>query len=118
MIYKARKEGWATVDATTSIMVIHQSHDYSHLPGGQPHYRLPETYENIRLAGWREMTRFTLLDANRCLVNGQLRRPAWSGERLIRWLESFPLLIFNNYRLAARIAYVVRRVRIKLGFEK
>jgi hypothetical protein len=118
MIYKARKEGWATVDATTSIMVIHQSHDYSHLPGGQPHYRLPETYENIRLAGGREMTRFTLLDANRCLVNGQLRRPAWSGERLIRWLESFPLLIFNNYRLAARIAYVVRRVRIKLGFEK
>jgi hypothetical protein len=118
MIYKARKEGWPTVDASASIFIIHQNHDYSHLPGGQPHYRLPETYENIRLAGGREVTRFTLLDANRKLVNGRLRRPGWSGERFVRWLETFPLLWFNNYWLASRIAYVVRRVRIKLGLEK
>jgi hypothetical protein len=118
MIYKARKEGWLTVDATSSIFVIHQNHDYSHLPGGQPHYRLPETYENIRLAGGREITRFTLLDTNPKLVDGRLRRPGWSGERLVRWLETFPLLVFNNYWLASRIAYVIRRVRIKLGLEK
>jgi len=118
MIYKARKEGWAMVNATDSIIVIHQNHDYSHLPGGQPHYRLPETYENIRLAGGREMTRFTLLDTNRRLVNGQLRRPIWSWARFIRWLETFPLLAFNNYWLAEHIAYVIRFVRIKLGMEK
>jgi hypothetical protein len=118
MIYKARKEGWPTVDASASIFIIHQNHDYGHLPGGQPHYRLPETYENIRLAGGREMTRFTLLDTNRKLVNGRLRRPGWNGERFVRWLETFPLLWFNNYWLASRIAYVVRRVRIKLGLEK
>jgi hypothetical protein len=118
MIYKARREGWATVDATASIMVIHQNHDYSHLPGGQPHYRLPETYENIRLAGGREMTRFTLLDTNRYLVNGRLRRPSWSWSRFIRSLETFPLLALNNYRLAERVAYAIRRTRIKLGLEK
>ena len=118
MIYKARKEGWATVDATSSIMIIHQNHDYSHLPGGQPHYRLPETYENIRLAGGREMTRFTLLDANRRLVDGQLHRPAWAWARFVRWLETFPLLALDNYWLAERIAYVVRRVRNNLGMEK
>jgi hypothetical protein len=118
MIYKARKEGLATVDATASIFIVHQNHDYSHLPGGQPHYRLPETYENIRLAGGREVTRFTLLDTNQQLVNGRLRRQAWSGERFIRWLETFPLLVFNNYWLASRIAYVIRRIRIKLGLEK
>jgi hypothetical protein len=118
MIYKARKEGWATVDATSSIMIIHQNHDYGHLPGGQPHYKLPETYENIRLAGGREVTRFTLLDTNRKLVGGRLRRPAWSGERFIRWLETFSLLAFNNYWLASRIAYVIRWVRIMLGVEK
>jgi hypothetical protein len=117
MIYKARKEGWATVDATDSIMIVHQNHDYGHLPGGQPHYRLPETYENIRLAGGREMTRFTLLDTNRKLVDCRLRRPGWSGERFVRWLETFPLLWFDSYWLASRIAYVVRRVRIKLGLE-
>ena len=118
MIYKSRKEGWATVDATSSIMIIHQNQDYSHLPGGQPHYKLPETYENIRLAGGREVTRFTLLDTNRTLVDGRLRRPGWSGERFIRWLEAFPLLMFDHYWLASRIAYVVRRIRIKLGLEK
>ncbi len=118
MIYKSRKEGWATVDATASIMIVHQNHDYGHLPGGQPHYKLPETYENIRLAGGREVTRFTLLDTNRNLVDGRLRRPGWSGERFIRWLETFPLLTFNNYWLASRIAYVVRRLRIKFGLEQ
>jgi hypothetical protein len=118
MIYKARKEGWATVDATSSIMIVHQSHDYSHLPGGQPHYKLPETYENIRLAGGREVTRFTLLDTNRQLVNNNLQRPAWSGDRFIRWLETFPLLAFNNHWLASRIAYAVRKIRIGLGVDK
>jgi hypothetical protein len=117
MIYKSRKEGWATVDATASIMIVHQNHDYKHLPGGQPHYRLPETYENIRLAGGREVTRFTLLDTNRKLIDGRLRRPGWSGERFLRWLETFPLLVFNNYRLASRIAYVIRKVRLMLGVE-
>jgi hypothetical protein len=118
MIYKARKEGWATVDATDSIMIVHQNHDYSHLPGGQPHYKLPETYENIRLAGGREITRFTLLDTDRKLVDGRLQHPRWSGERFVRWLETFPLLVLNNYWLASRIAYVIRRIRIQLGLEK
>lgn len=118
MIYKSCKEGWPTVDATASIFIIHQNHDYGHLPGGQPHYRLPETYENIRLAGGREMTRFTLLDTNRKLVDSRLERTRWSGERFVRWLETFPLLMFDNYWLASRIAYVIRRVRIMLGVEK
>jgi hypothetical protein len=118
MIYKARKEGWVTVDATTSIMIIHQNHDYSHLPGGQPHYKLPETHENIRLASGREVTRFTLLDTNRQLVNGRLQSPSWSWERFIRWLETFPLLAFNNYWMSSRIAYVIRRVRLAFGLEK
>jgi hypothetical protein len=38
MIYKARKEKWAVIDCTPSIMIIHQNHDYSHLPNGKPHY--------------------------------------------------------------------------------
>jgi len=41
MIYSGRRNGWPVVDGTPSIMIIHQSHDYSHLPGGQPHYRHP-----------------------------------------------------------------------------
>jgi hypothetical protein len=118
MIYKARKEGWPAVDATPSIMIIHQNHDYSHLPGGQPHYKLPETYENIRLAGGREVTRFTLLDTNKILVKGQLRRPGSSWARIIRSFEIFPLLSLNNYWLAERVAYVIRLIRHKFGKEQ
>ena len=46
-IYKSRFEGWPVIDSTHDITVIHQNHDYRHLPGGQPHYRLPETNENV-----------------------------------------------------------------------
>ncbi len=42
MIYKARKEKWAVIDCTPSVMIVHQNHDYSHLPGGKPHYDPPE----------------------------------------------------------------------------
>ena len=90
MIYEARKQGWVTVDATDSVMIIHQNHDYSHLPGGQPHYRLPETYENIRLAGGKR-TIFELPDASHRLVKGRLstnQHPgSTSGARLrfSRW---------------------------------
>lgn len=50
MIYEARQRGWKTIDATESIQIIHQDHDYSHLPDGKPHYNHPETDENVRLA--------------------------------------------------------------------
>ena len=71
MIYEARRRGWACVDATGSIQIIHQDHDYSHLPQGQAHYRLPETFENVRLAGGRR-TIFTLIDTDCRLVNGRI----------------------------------------------
>src|SRR5258707_13898162 len=51
MIYKARTEKWSVIDCTPSVMIVHQNHDYSHLPGGKPHYEHPDTNENIRLAG-------------------------------------------------------------------
>ena len=63
MIYHARTQRMPVVDATSAITVIHQDHDYSHLPNGQPHYRLPESSENLRLAGGRR-TVFTLMDAD------------------------------------------------------
>ena len=51
MICNAREHRWRVIDATPSVMIVHQNHDYGHLPGGLPHYTVPETDENIRLAG-------------------------------------------------------------------
>jgi hypothetical protein len=33
MIYHARQQGWLVVDASQSVLAIHQNHDYRHLPG-------------------------------------------------------------------------------------
>lgn len=94
MIYKARKEGWAVIDCTPSIMIVHQNHDYSHLPDGKPHYEHPETNENIRLAGGQANIRYTILDSTYQLVGGKLSRPKMTSLRFMRKLELFLRAIF------------------------
>jgi hypothetical protein len=94
MIYKARKEGWLVIDCTPSIMVVHQNHDYSHLPEGKPHYEHPETNENIRLAGGQANIRYTILDSTHQLSNGKLSRPKMTSARFTRKLELFLRAIF------------------------
>jgi hypothetical protein len=94
MIYKARKEGWTVIDCTPSVMIVHQNHDYSHLPGGRPHYEHPDTNENIRLAGGQANVRYTILDATHQLVDGKLTRPKMTSLRFTRKLELFLRVIF------------------------
>lgn len=98
MIYAGRSRGWPVVDATPSIMIIHQNHDYSHLPGGQPHYKLPETFENIRLAGGKRVI-FELRDVDRRLVDGQLKPLPFSWPRFWREAEIYPLVKLHSYSL-------------------
>jgi hypothetical protein len=87
MIYKACKEKWPVIDCTPSVMIVHQSHDYSHLPGGKPHYEHPDTNENIRLAGGPAAIRYTVLDSTHQLVGGKLVRPKLSSARFLRGVE-------------------------------
>lgn len=95
MIYKARHEGWAVIDCTPSVMIVHQNHDYSHLPGGKPHYEHPDTNENIRLAGGQANVRYTILDATHQLAaGGKLTRPKLTSPRLTRKLELFLRAVF------------------------
>ena len=87
MICKARAEKWPVIDCTASMMIVHQNHDYRHLPGGQSHYNLPETRENIRLAGGDAAVRYTLLDVTHRLAGGRLAAPRWSSARFTRLVE-------------------------------
>ncbi len=105
MIYHARLNHWPVIDATASLTVVHQEHDYSHLPGGRPHYQLPESFENIRLAGGRR-TIFTLLDADHTIVSGRVQPIPMRGRRFWRRLENYPLLHWNSYPLA-ELAFAV-----------
>ena len=94
MIYKARTEKWSVIDCTPSVMIVHQNHDYSHLPGGKPHYEHPDTNENIRLAGGQANIRYTILDSTHQLEDGKLTRPKMTSLRFTRKLELFLRTIF------------------------
>ena len=94
MIYKARSEKWPVIDCTPSVMIVHQNHDYSHLPGGKPHYEHPDTNENIRLAGGQAAVRYTILDSTHILVDGKLARPKMTSLRFTRNFELFLRSIF------------------------
>lgn len=109
MIYHARKLRFPAIDATQDITIIHQSHDYSHLPGGKPHYKHPETDENIRLAGGRPMTRFTVLDTDYCLENGKILPQKLNAARLWRRIESWPLLVLGSTKLSNALWRLRRR---------
>ena len=94
MIYQARMQNWPVIDCTPSVMIIHQNHDYSHLPGGKPHYNHPDTDVNIRLAGGQAHIRYTILDATHQLADGKLIRPKMTSLRFARRFELFLRSIF------------------------
>ncbi len=98
MIYWARKQHWALVDTTKAIRVIHQNHDYSHLPGGARHYRLPETGDNIKLAGGRR-TIFRLTDAVFDFDGRKLKRKPLTWKKFWREVEIFPLVSLHSRSL-------------------
>ncbi len=97
MIFKGRSMRIPVVDATAAITVVHQGHDYSHLEGGVPHYRLEESQANVQLGGGPE-TVFTLADAT-WRLNGQgLERIPWPQGGLLRWGESTLVSRFASRR--------------------
>lgn len=63
MIFDGRRRRIPVIDASEAITVVHQNHDYAHLPSGASHHRHPESARNVRLAGGREVV-FRLEDAD------------------------------------------------------
>lgn len=103
MIYQARMEKLPTIDATDSIFVIHQRHDYSHLPNGQRHYRLPETDENVRLAGGKRVI-FHLEDCDHRLIDGKVIGYKRTWPKFKREIETWPLRVLRS-KLLAEVFY-------------
>ncbi len=86
MIYHAQQQGWPVIDATPSITVIHQAHDYSHLPEGRPHYDLEESQRNVSLGGGFAKA-FDLLDVEREFFEGKIRIVPFALPRFFRKME-------------------------------
>jgi hypothetical protein len=117
MIYKARQESWPVIDCTPSVMIVHQNHDYRHLPGGESHYTHPETDVNIRLAGGPAAVRYTILDATHCLKERKLVRPAFTRLHFWRKVELFLRKVFA-FLPESIIENVVRPKRWKKRMQK
>jgi hypothetical protein len=117
MIYKAHKEKWPVIDGTPSMTIIHQNHDYGHLPDSKPHYTLPETNENIRLAGGEAAIRYTILDSTYSLRDGKLVRPDMSYLRFMRGVELVLRAVFF-FLPAEMLENVARPKRWKKKIQK
>jgi hypothetical protein len=101
MIYHARRRRWPVVDASPAVTVIHQDHDYAHLPGGRPHYRHPESDRNLELAGGRPAI-FTLADSDWVDDERGLRRRPLRLRDLPRRIEAGIYLALGPGRAARR----------------
>ena len=121
MLFKSRFEGWPLIDASDAITAVHQDHDYSHLAGGQPHYRLPETKQNVTLAGG-DCTIFTLQDATHQLSNQVIRPVRSSWTRFRRELEILPLTKWHSIRFGQLFFYLFHPAKgienMKAGIKK
>ena len=117
MIYESRCQGWKVVDCSKAIRVIHQKHDYYHLPGGQAHYHLPETATNIRLAGGKRHI-FMLQDANFIVKEGRLQRVNWTGKHFLREIEVFPLVKLHSETLGNLVFSLFHPYRAYAEYKK
>lgn len=108
MIYHARQQGWPTIDATHDVMAVHQDHDYSHLPGGKPHYDTNESEWNTALAGGKKNMYITL-DSDKELINGMIHPAKPNLARIARRLE---LWIYpSEGKVSSTRRFFIRRLR-------
>jgi hypothetical protein len=92
MVYHARTNFGMAVDASPDVLVVHQNHDYSHLPGNKPPYGSEVAKSNLAKAGGRKCV-YNILDTNRELVRGRICIPQL---RLVRLLRQMERLLINN----------------------
>ena len=115
MIYQALRQRLAVVDATPSLMIVHQNHDYNHLPEGKPHYDHAESRKNEALAGGSGNL-FMVLDSDKQLIDGRVRSPRWTLIRLLRWAEVSLSPSEDQYsRFQKSLARRLRRLRRRIS---
>src|ERR1043166_462028 len=100
LIYGARAFGVPVVDAKNELTVLHQAHDYLHIPANAIDVlEGPEAKRNLQLAGgWKHI--FTLNDATHILRDGKPTL-AIGVKHLQRRLTTIPTL-YASRKLAAR----------------
>jgi hypothetical protein len=115
MVYHARTTFGAAIDASRDVMVVHQNHDYSHLPGNKPPYGSEVAKSNLAKAGGRKCV-YNVLDTNRELFHGHIRRPQIRLVRILRRLERLFITDTGKgwrWELSLRLQQMQRSLAIK-----
>ncbi|MFV1950113.1 MAG: hypothetical protein ACC633_09340 [Anaerolineales bacterium] len=88
MIYHGMQQIWPVIDVTPALIVIHQNHDYSHLPDGKPHFDLDESIHNVNLGGGYTKS-YDLLDVKWEFKDGRIGKVQLTLSHLLRKIERF-----------------------------
>ncbi len=112
MIYQGLQKNWSVIDASESLFVAHQNHDYAHLPDGLPHYNLEETKINAALGGGMQ-NMYLVLDASHEIVNGKVRRARITPARFLRRLER---LVYSPEQQGIRWSITLRLRRLRSNY--
>ncbi len=118
-LYHARARRAALVDATQSVMAVHQNHDYSHYPTGKPGiHKGPEAQRNKELAGGLDRY-FSLRDATHQLTPDGLKRftDSWHVRRWFLTLPNLHPCWGLPVRVLLKTIALTHPLRAKLGMK-
>lgn len=116
LIFRARSQRAAVVDATGAVVAVHQNHDHGHIPVTKDLWSSPEGQRNRELVG-DPFNVFTIDDATHLLRDGRLH-PALSRAYLRRRFVVAAHLRprwGSLLRLALKIADMTYPARSRLG---
>ncbi len=91
LLYYTRLRNIPLIDATESVMVVHQNHPYAHPKGAEGLWNSPEAKENLRLAGGHSHV-FTAEDVDWILSPKGLERKKIRIQYVSRYFETLAIL--------------------------
>ncbi len=122
LVWRARSRRHPVVDATRSVVAIHQSHDYSHVAGGRDEaYSGEEAAHNLLLAGvknnpfLRSDTFYTLDDATHKLYRRGRPVPYLGSKFRLHARARFTGWVNEDYGALFPLAHALYLLRKRLG---
>jgi len=115
LLYRALSRKAPVINITRVAMGVHQNHNYLDFPGGKEFkWHGPEARRNLELAAGYEHV-FTLADCTHLLTSSGLEMNL-TRERLLRYLETMPVLFPRLRPLAWLTRLLSNRLRQVLNF--